>query len=558
MKNNYKFLIVNNDNLKNFKLDNKNLNRDNFYSINKTTIYCIKFIFIILLMFIIKSNIYKIYYKNTKNKHIIKQEKSIDKKKFIFNKLRCDRFWNYTALKNEMHSYGLYNAFKFPQLSIIIMNNEKIKQDKSKIINYFKSIDFQNFLNCEIFLYVEKDRKKIEYLFNNEIKKIKQKDILKIYKQRNDIKEDFYNLINLAKGLYTIFINNFNFLNNISINQIMNYKKNNIKNYINLKISNESNFILIKTNLLKDLIDNGKQFTSINNILDTIKPIPNMKFNYIHISLCPDNAFTNLAYVTMISILESKSINTFVCFYLIIPNKFDNHNIKFIETLYEVYEFFNISFIHMDKRYDLAYTDHRITKQAYYRFSLGELLPNLNKIIYLDTDNIIYKDLSKFYNLNFNGKMILGQPSYGNNNAQRRGFHRINTGVLLLNLLEMRKNNFEKRVIDIIKKRKKLRYHDQTLLNDYFKQFLGIFPPEYHTRPWSNINEMKIFNRKIGNVFDLDYFYFAHKYPTIRHFLGSYKPRNPNINFIEDWWFFARKSKYYNTNSTTYENAFSF
>ena len=55
------------------------------------------------------------------------------------------------------------------------------------------------------------------------------------------------------------------------------------------------------------------------------------------------------------------------------------------------------------------------------------------------------------------------------------GFYKINTGILLLNLLEMRKNKFEKQVIDIIKTRKKLVYHDQTLLNDYFKQYIGIF-----------------------------------------------------------------------------------
>ena len=102
------------------------------------------------------------------------------------------------------------------------------------------------------------------------------------------------------------------------------------------------------------------------------------------------------------------------------------------------------------------------------------------------------------------------------------------------------------------------KYHDQTLLNDNFKEYLGIFPPEYHARPWSNYEEMKIFLKKIGKPFDFDYFYFAHKYPTIRHFLGRYKPINDKINFIEDWWFFARKSKYYVENSTIFDQAFSF
>ena len=115
----------------------------------------------------------------------------------------------------------------------------------------------------------------------------------------------------------------------------------------------------------------------------------------------------------------------------------------FLESLYEVYDYFNISFVQMDDRYKKAYTGRRITKQAYYRFSFGELLPNLNKVIYLDIDIIAYKDLTNFYNPNFNWKMILGQPTYGNKKAEKYGFHRINTGVLLLNLIEMRKNKFE-------------------------------------------------------------------------------------------------------------------
>ena len=46
--------------------------------------------------------------------------------------------------------------------------------------------------------------------------------------------------------------------------------------------------------------------------------------------------------------------------------------------------------------------------------------------------------------------------------------------------------------------------------------------------------------------------------PTIRHFLGRYKPINYKINFIEDWWFFAGKSKYYVSNATIFDQAFSF
>ena len=95
-------------------------------------------------------------------------------------------------------------------------------------------------------------------------------------------------------------------------------------------------------------------------------------------------------------------------------------------------------------------------------------------------------------------------------------------------------------------------------MNNNFKNYLGIFPPEFHTRPLGNYREIAIFNKKIGNIYDKDYLYFMYKYPTIRHFLDDFKPRNYFINYIEDWWFFARKSKYFNKQINTFETAFSF
>ena len=122
----------------------------------------------------------------------------------------------------------------------------------------------------------------------------------------------------------------------------------------------------------------------------------------------------------------------------------------------------------------------------------------------------------------------------------------------------MRDINYEKKVIKIIKKDEILDYHDQTLLNENFKEYLGINPQEYHTMSWSNFKEIEIFDYKIRNGFDSGYLYFAHKYPTLRHFLGFYKPTDPNINVIGDWWFYVRKSKYYNNTADSFNTAFSF
>ena len=94
-----------------------------------------------------------------------------------------------------------------------------------------------------------------------------------------------------------------------------------------------------------------------------------------------------------------------------------------------------------------------MTIQTYFRFSLGELFPNLNRILYLDSDIIAYKDLNKLYNLNFNGKMVLGQVT-GYNRNKKTGVYHINNGILLFNLIQMRKMKIEEQVFNIIKKKK--------------------------------------------------------------------------------------------------------
>ena len=546
MNNKYKLLSIDNYNSKKIKLayDIKNLKfiTHNIFKYNE------KLFTIIILILLFKFKLFKDKGLSNFNKNNgIQNNVSFHKK-----------FFNTTFLKNEMHSYGLYKIFKIPFISLIFRINNNNNRNIIQTIKQIRFIISQNFTNLEILLFIEKLKIKNYIFIKKELKKPIKDKILQIFNIKNNTNNFYSFAINLVKGLYTIFLDELNLYKILDLDYFYNYTKGKNENYFFFKFSNESNLYLIKSKIIKNLIDKGIEFKSFNMISNSIKSIHNPSLNYIYISLCPNNDFTNLAYVAISSILSSKDIFTYICFFLIIPSNYENKNKNFINTLYNEYEYFNITFIQIDNRYNKAYIDHRITEQAYYRFSLGELLPNLNKIIYLDTDVIVYKDLSNFYNLNFNGKMILGQPSYGNKYAEKHGFHRINTGILLLNLYEMRKEKFEKQVIDIIKKGKKFRYHDQTLLNDYFQKYIGIFPPEYHTRPWSNLKEMEIFNKRIGKPFDLDYFYFAHKYPTIRHFLGRYKPRNDKINYIEDWWFYARKSKYYKGNDTIFEQAFSF
>lgn len=291
-------------------------------------------------------------------------------------------------------------------------------------------------------------------------------------------------------------------------------------------------------------MDKDLEFSNITELINYINLLSNPQLNYVPIMFCTNNFYTSYTYVAMISILNTKYHYTYISFYLIISEDFNQKNIDFFYTLYDQYDLFNITFLKMDNRYNIAYISRYLTKQTYYRFSAGELIRHLNKIIYLDTDIIAYNDLTGFYNLNFNGKVILGQPTYFNK-SPKTGIYKINNGILLLNLYKMRKMKIEQKVLYILNKGFKNDYHDQFLLNQYFHEIIGIFPPKYHIRPWNSFNEIKEFNIQSGSIYDNDYLYFASKYPIITHYVYNSKPIFNNISKSEDWWYFARISKYY-------------
>lgn len=328
-------------------------------------------------------------------------------------------------------------------------------------------------------------------------------------------------------------------------------KLNNIFEYLTKQ---NKSLNVIRTKILRDIIDSRNNLNSLEEIINYIYSIPIEAFHYVPIAYaCSDN-YISLLYTSMISVLNNKGYYTFIIFFIVIPEDFSEINIRFLESLYEQYDYFNITFIRIDDRYKNAYNLGKLSVHVYFRYSLGELIPNLDKIIYLDSDTICLTDLLKFYNINFRGKIILGRILYYDKINNTESFS-INSGILLLNLKEMRKIKMEKIILKILKNgfgyrkiiqiNKKnigtdIRTVDQALLNIYFSKYIGLFPPEYNARNYDYKTAIQ-FNRDVGNYYDEDYFYFSYKYPSIRHYCGD----KNDLAFHEEWNYFARKSKYF-------------
>ena len=221
----------------------------------------------------------------------------------------------------------------------------------------------RNISHSEILLCIDSKEKIIIKYIKNEFKNIIKSKLLNLYEINDNKKKEYEEIINKINGIYTIFLVDLNSLKITQIESMIKYTYGKIDNYFEFKVSNGINIYLFKTKFLKNLNDEGEEFDSFDILLNKTKSIPLPILNYIPVSLCPDNNFSKLAYVTMTSLLSIKSINTYICFYLIIPSNFENQNMIILDSLHEYYEYFNITYIKMDNRYDNSYTDLRITKE---------------------------------------------------------------------------------------------------------------------------------------------------------------------------------------------------
>ena len=525
----YKFILLNNNKNDNIHFSASEIRND--HDINNTS----PKLFILLLLII--------------NFYILKL--------YISVLLKCDDKNFYVDLNDygsTMSNYSLYELYKYEQITLLINEIYNWEINDKSLLNFIDCLKKQTLKDLQIIFILPNETKPIIYdTIKSNINECKN---MEVFTPTENQEFNINYLMNLIKGKFTMIFDKFVKLSEKEIENIYLMTIGKINNIFEFKIQNIS-FYLIKTKIIRNLIDEGQLFKDYNDLLKNIIILPNPQLNYITIAMCPNDYYVPFTYVSMISILSSKDEFTFVSFYLVISKEFKKENINFLSSLYEQFDYFNITFVEMDDRYKNAFLSRRMTVQTYYRFSLGELFPFMNRILYLDSDIIVYKDLTKLYNLNFNGKIVLGQIT-GYNKSKQTGIFHINNGILLFNLNQLRKMKIEERVLNIIKKRQKLRYHDQTLMNNYFKQHIGIFPLEYHVRNWGSIKEMKQWNKLAGNIYDIDYFYFAQKYPSIRHFLGKEKPIKTEKNHIEDWWYFARKSKYYIQKSKKFEKIFSF
>jgi len=266
----------------------------------------------------------------------------------------------------------------------------------------------------------------------------------------------------------------------------------------------------------------------------------------IHVAYCLDDGYVEPTCVSMASMLANTKSNVH---FHIISNKLSNENKAKLSSLYGRFSHGEWSFHRIDfdtSGFILEQTNHP-TIETYYRFFIPKILPELEKIIYIDGDTIIIGDILELWNENLEGKVAgVIQDGVPETNPENRlkifglkyNWQYFNAGVLLLKLKEFEKlYTLETLPIIINDLHKKFKdndvfwLQDQDVLNYLFncEKYAKYLNLKYNLED-QNINfYYHLYGQSSPN---LKAWSEANKSPIIIHYSGTKKPWHLNNDII--------------------------
>lgn len=241
-----------------------------------------------------------------------------------------------------------------------------------------------------------------------------------------------------------------------------------------------------------------------------------MELSTICVALCADKNIEVGLHVTLYSLLESQQHSVRIYFLQKGYNSADI--VKIQKTLQPFDGKYELKVIDFDDHIFSKYRGLFGNKFTFVRLMLSSLLPE-DKVIYLDSDLVVKKDLSSLFCLNLN-EYVIGVSGIGNigYSLENKFFISIgldndaryfNAGVMLINLEKWRQLNITKQCLEFADKYPNmLLAADQTILNYVFYK---------------------------NNFYELDKSYNVALYPSsvfiesdstngVFHFVGSPKP----------------------------------
>jgi len=266
-------------------------------------------------------------------------------------------------------------------------------------------------------------------------------------------------------------------------------------------------------------------------LIISTKKLCNKQKKTINLSFSINNRFIDKLFVPLISLFNNSDYNTIYNIYILVGDNFNQNDLKILFNIEKIYFNFFIHIISLGNDFQDIYKNKFMDASTYYRLKLPHICTDINRIIHIDVDTIILKDLMELYTLNFENKYILGRLDKYTNELDKLNLYiknYINCGVLLMDLFNLRKYGYVGKFMEYIKLHNNSLYlhnHDQTIINYICHDRIGILKPIYHHWPYKNIRKFLEDNKNLRiqyNPIDINN---SFSNPFIIHFPGEFKFR---------------------------------
>ena len=260
----------------------------------------------------------------------------------------------------------------------------------------------------------------------------------------------------------------------------------------------------------------------------------------IPIFFAVDNDYVPFLAVALQSMIENSSKkNTYVIKVLYTDITKEN------QAIIKKYEQENFSIEFVDLNYyieeikEKLYTRDYYSKTTYFRLFIPELYPQYDKVLYLDSDIVILDDIANLYNIDIGDNLIAAAPDdvittievfqnyvekvVGVNSSDRY----FNAGILVMNLDELRKFNFQEKFLYSLSMIRFSVAQDQDYLNRLCKGRVYLLDNVWDRMPIG------------GDVIPRDEL-------KIIHYNLAFKPWHfEDILYKEYFWEYAQKTEYF-------------
>lgn len=324
---------------------------------------------------------------------------------------------------------------------------------------------------------------------------------------------------------------------------------------------------LIKTRNIKSL-ELKRTFINNTNYNVQLDPIlPAFEKNNIAVVLSCDKNYVNYLGVTITSLFAHSSKNynyDILVLYtditdwqqkeIISISKESNHSIRFIKIS---------NLLSKDIQEKFFITGH-FSQATYYRFFIPYLFKHFEKVVYIDTDLVVNRDIQELYNTELSPQFLLAAvqdvelvrltldksfngywSEYLSDTLRiRNNKNYFNAGVAVFNVKQMLAENITEAFFSTLDRIGNPKLVDQDILNIVCENRVKFLDLRWNVlyqipiwgKDWKNVLPCSILNKYLDSFKD----------PYIIHYAGQIKPWNDPSNELADYfWLHARNTIFY-------------